>query len=154
VRRLTRLLAHTAVQRRSGSGSAHSAVSGYLALSRIRGIPKTLDERLHLLAGNLAADLSGCQWCIERSHHDCRSAEICGELYERPRDYMATSLLTGQEQAALAFVEAVSRAAAIEPIVLHEARCFFSEYELAELTAIVAGHHLLDSTANPYHPGS
>jgi alkylhydroperoxidase family enzyme len=155
-RRLTKLLVHTAAQRPSSVGSAHSAVNGYLALSRCRGLPQTLDERVGLLARNLAADLSGCQWCIDRSRHECRSAGIPRELLERPRHYRASPLLISRERAALAFVEAASAASAapIDASVLDDTRCFFSEYELAELTAIVAGHHLLESTANLYHPGS
>jgi hypothetical protein len=114
------------------------AVSGYLALSRLPGIPHTLESRIVLLAARLAAELSACPWCIERCRHECRAAGLSGQLS-----------LTERDRAALTFVEAVARSREVagQPCesVLQRARCSFSETELADLTAIVAEHHCLET---------
>lgn len=113
-------------------------LSGYLALSRLPGFAHTLDQRTTLLAAERAAELSGCRWCIERCRHDCRKAGLRGEC-----------VLTERERSALAFVEAAGRAeqSAGQPdeLILQQARCCLSDAELAELTAIVAEHHCLES---------
>jgi hypothetical protein len=112
-------------------------VSGYLALSRLPGIARTLDTRTSLLAAELAAELSECRWCIERCRHDCRKAGIAGER-----------IYTERERAALAFAEAVARSEVSgkqsSGCMLEHARRYFSEVELAELTAIVAEHHCVE----------
>jgi alkylhydroperoxidase family enzyme len=122
------------------------AVSGYVALSRLPSCGHTLDRRTSLLAARLAAELSGCGWCIGRCRHDCRKAGISGD-----------GALTDSERAALAFVETVTRSEAgagpLDERVLDRARSFFADTELAELTAIAAEHHCLDS-ANFNHSGT
>jgi hypothetical protein len=116
------------------------AVSGYIAMSRLPGFTPALDCRTSLLAAELAAQLSGCRWCIERARHECRKAGAAGQR-----------IFTERERAALEFVEAVARSesTAEQPAdhVLERARCFLSDIELAELTAIVAEHHCLESSS-------
>lgn len=126
------------------SGSA--VVRGYLALSRLPGIARTLDPRTALLAAELAAELSECGWCIERCRHECRKAGISKERIHSER-----------ERAALGFVEAIARSELTgqEPIgcVLQQARRYLSELELAELTAIAAEHHCVEApTSNSSGP--
>jgi alkylhydroperoxidase family enzyme len=127
--------------------SAAHALPGYLALSRLSGRSRVLDERLSLLAGNLAADLSGCRWCIDRSRHECRCAGLPRVVVDRPRSYSGEALISSRERAALSFVETIAchhaSAGRIDDLVLQQARCFLSEIELAELTAIVAEYHFL-----------
>lgn len=116
------------------------AVSGYIAMSRLPGFIPALDCRTSLLAAERAAQLSGCRWCIERARHECRNAGVGGQR-----------IFTQRERAALEFVEVVTRSeSAAEPPadhVLERARHFLSDIELAELTAIVAEHHCLESAS-------
>jgi alkylhydroperoxidase family enzyme len=120
------------------------ALVGYLALSRTLGFDGTLDERTALLAGSLAAQLSGCRWCIDRSGHDWRTARLPNQLLDELRAYSSSCLFTDRERAALAFVEAVARSPGT-PGDIGWARAVLSEDELAELTAIVAEHHCLEA---------
>jgi alkylhydroperoxidase family enzyme len=120
----------------------HSAV-GYLALSRLPGFAGTLDGRTALLAGGLAAQLSGCRWCIDRSGHDWRMAGLPRQLLDELSAYSSSGLFSDRERAALAFVEAVARSPASVGD-MDRARAVLSETELAELTAIVAEHHCLE----------
>jgi alkylhydroperoxidase family enzyme len=120
------------------------AVVGYLALSRMPGFGRTLDDRTALLAGGLAAQLSGCRWCIDRTGHDWRMAGLPKQLLDELGTYSSSRLFTDREQVALAFVEAVARSPAT-PGDIDWARAVLSENQLAELTAIVAEHHCLEA---------
>jgi alkylhydroperoxidase family enzyme len=119
------------------------AVVGYLALSRLPGFGGTLDRRTALLAGGLAAQLSGCRWCIDRTGHDWRMAGLPMQLLDELRAYSSSRLFTDRERAALAFVETVARSPA-SVADMDRALAVLSENELAELTAIVAEHHCLE----------
>ena len=119
------------------------AIVGYLALSRLPGFGGTLDSRTALLAGALAAQLSGCRWCIDRIGHDWRMAGLPMQLLDELRAYSSSSLFTDRDRAALAFVETVARSPASAG-EMDQARAVLSESELAELTAIVAEHHCLE----------
>jgi alkylhydroperoxidase family enzyme len=119
------------------------AIVGYLALSRLPGFGGTLDSQTALLAAGLAAQLSGCRWCIDRTGHDWRMAGLPMQLLDELRTYCSSSLFTDRERAALAFVETVARSPASTG-AMDRARAVLSESELAELTAIVAEHHCLE----------
>jgi alkylhydroperoxidase family enzyme len=120
------------------------AVAGYLALSRLPGFGGTLDGRTALLAGALAAQLSGCRWCIDRAGHDWRMAGLPRHLLDELRAYSNSGLFSDRERAALSFIEAVARSPTSAGD-LDRARTVLSETELAELTAIVAEHHCLEA---------
>jgi alkylhydroperoxidase family enzyme len=120
------------------------ALVGYLALSRLPGFGGGLDGRTALLAGGLAAQLSGCRWCIDRAGHDWRAAGLPRQLLDELSAYSSSGLFSEHERAALAFVETVARSPASAGDV-DWARAVLSETELAELTAIVAEHHCLEA---------
>jgi alkylhydroperoxidase family enzyme len=128
------------------------AIDGYLALSRLPGFGRTLDDRTVLLAERLSAILSGCRWCIDRTGHDWRVAGLPRQLLDQLEACSASGLLSERERAALAFVEAVAHSPATADD-LERPRAHFSERELAELTAIVAVHHCLEIT-DPNLPAS
>lgn len=144
-------------RRESLSVAGSHAVAGYLAWSRLPGFPSVLDGRTALLAAGLAAELSGCRWCIDRSGHDWRRAGLPGLQLRDLAAYSTSDRFTERERAALAFVESVARSqlsgGSSDDRVLERARHFFAEGQLAELTAIVAEHHCLDSlNSNPPGP--
>jgi len=120
------------------------AIVGYLALSRLPGFGGTLDSRTALLAGALAAQLSGCRWCVDRIGHDWRMAGLPMQLLDELKAYSSSSLFTERERAALAYVETVARSPTSAGD-MDRARAVLSESELAELTAIVAEHHCLEA---------
>lgn len=123
---------------------------GHLALGRRLGFELTLDRRTRMLSAQLAAELSGCRWCIERGRHDWRRARLPPILLRRLRDHATCTLFDERERTALAFIEAVSRcgdrADALAESVLAEVRRSFSEGEIAELARCLADHHFLDDS--------
>src|SRR4029077_105468 len=108
----------------------------------------TLDRRVELLVRQLAAELSGCRWCIEHGLHQWRQAFLPVAELGALRRYAASPLFSTRERAALAFTEAVSRytdrAGGIPDAVLAELRGYFSEQEVAALTLAVAGEHFFN----------
>jgi alkylhydroperoxidase family enzyme len=129
--------------------SAHPKVAAYVALSRLPGFPHPLERRLAVLAAQLAAELGECRWCIERCRHDWREAGLSRELYQGLAEYAVSRVFTERERLALQFVEAVARsqqdAARCEDAAFSRARQLLTDGELAELTAIAAKHHCLES---------
>jgi hypothetical protein len=121
------------------------AIAGYLALSRLPGVGGILDHRLALLAGALAAELGGCRWCIDRARHDSRLAGIPLAVLGQLRSHSTCPGISQRERVALSFVQSLSCGASDEAM-LAQARQFFTEGELAELTAIVAEHHCVESS--------
>jgi alkylhydroperoxidase family enzyme len=126
--------------------SSPRAIDGYLALSRLPGFGGSLEPRSALLARYLAAQLSGCRWCIDRAGHDWRCRGFPSEVLCALDCYSSSSLFTARERAALAFVEAVAGSKAPAD-ALRVAQAHLSDIELAELTAIAADHHCLDNAA-------
>jgi AhpD family alkylhydroperoxidase len=127
--------------------SAAHAFAGYLVQSRLPGFSATLDERLTCLASAFAAELSGCRWCIEQSAHQARLAGVTPELLGQLSAYSRSPLLSQRERAALAVVDVVGRGKLAEcgDPVLRQARQFFTEHELAEITVVAVERHGMES---------
>jgi alkylhydroperoxidase family enzyme len=121
---------------------------GHLALRRRPGFDLTLDERTRLLVSQLAAELSGCRWCVDRGRHDWRNARLPSILLRHLRSFDWSPLFTPRERAALAFARAALRApdrqGDVPPDVLQEARRHFSDSQIAEIAGCLADHHSLD----------
>ena len=119
----------------------------YLALARRPGLTAEVDDRIRLLVSELAAERSGCRWCIDRARHDWRVAGLSVDLL-RSLDRHATSPgLSERDRAALALVDAVACAGgapgSAAATALAGVRRHFSERGVAELTACLADHHLI-----------
>ena len=126
------------------------ALPSYARMGRYVAGGAALDPRVDLLVRQLAAELSGCRWCIEHGLHRCRKAFLPVTELGALRHFAASPLFSSRERAALAFTEAVSRytdrAGGIPDAVLAELRCHFSEQEVAALTLAVAGEHFFNPT--------
>src|SRR2546422_6115172 len=126
------------------------ALPSYARMGRYIAGGAALDPRVDLLVRQLAAELSGCRWCIEHGLHRWRHAFLPVAELGALRRYAASPLFSARERAALAFTEAVSRythrACGIPDVVLAELRCHFSEPEVAALRLAVAGEHFFNST--------
>ena len=124
------------------------ALPSYARMGRYIAGGATLDRRVELLVRQLAAELSGCRWCIEHGLHQWRQAFLPVAELGALRRYAASPLFSTRERAALAFTEAVSRytdrAGGIPDAVLAELRGYFSEQEVAALTLAVAGEHFFN----------
>jgi alkylhydroperoxidase family enzyme len=113
---------------------------GYLALARRPGSSGAVDDRTRLMVRQLAAERSGCRWCIDRARHDWRAAGLPVDLLRRLDRHDHDGGLSDAERAALALVDAVARGGNGE--ALAAVRRHFSERATAELIACMADHHL------------
>src|SRR6267143_1999966 len=124
------------------------ALPSYARMGRYIAGGAALDPRVDLLVRQLAAELSGCRWCIEHGLHRWRKAFLPLAELAALRHYAASPLFSSRERAALAFTAAVSRyaewAGGIPDSVLAELRRHFSEQEVAALTQAVAGEHFFN----------
>ena len=124
------------------------ALPSYVRMSRYIAGGVTLDRRVDLLVRQLAAELSGCRWCIEHGVHRWRQAFLPVAELAALRHYAASPLFSARERAALAFTVAVSHYAdqtgGIPDAILAELRCHFSEQEVAALTLAAAGEHFFN----------
>jgi len=118
-------------------------VYAYLALGRRPGNAGTVDERTRLMVRELAAERSGCRWCLDRVRHDWRIAGLPVDLLRRLDRHASEAGLTERERAALALVDALACAGGAAGEMLARARRHFSERAMAELIACMAEHHLI-----------
>jgi len=128
---------------------AARVLPAYAALARYRD-NSDLDSRLRMFVTQLAAERSGCRWCIDRGRHLWREAQLSLEaLCALPR-YETSALFSQRERAALRFADAVTHYSEahgaegmpLEP--LQQARQHLSEPEIAAVTAAVAGQHFFN----------
>jgi alkylhydroperoxidase family enzyme len=95
----------------------------------------------------LAAERSGCRWCIDRARHDWRVAGLSVDLLRSLARHATSPELNERDRAALALVDAVAcaggSAGSGAATALERVRRHFSERGVAELTACLADHHLI-----------
>jgi alkylhydroperoxidase family enzyme len=119
----------------------------YLALARRPGQTAEVDDRTRLLVRELAAERSGCRWCIDRARHDWRVAGLSVDLLRSLARHATNPELSERDRAALALVDAVACAGGnADPgaaTALAQVRRHFSDRGVAELTACLADHHLI-----------
>ena len=119
----------------------------YLALARRPGQTAEVDDRSRLLVRMLAAERSGCRWCIDRAQHDWRVAGLPVDLLRSLARHATSAELSERDRAALALVDAVAcvggSAGSGAATALERVRRHFSERGVAELTACLAEHHLI-----------
>jgi alkylhydroperoxidase family enzyme len=120
----------------------------YAALGRYHTNSTDLDPRLRMLVTQLAAERSGCRWCIERGRHLWREAQLPVEALRAVPQYERSALFSNRERAALRFTDAVTRYSEavggmpVEPLM--RVRQHLSEPEIAALTALVAAQHFFN----------
>lgn len=120
----------------------------YAALARYQVGGGDLAPRLRLLVTQLAAERSGCRWCIERGRHLWREAHLSRDALRALLQYETSSLFSNRERAALRFADAVTTYAEadggmpLEPLTT--ARQQLSESDIAAVTAAVAAVHFFD----------
>lgn len=128
--------------------SLATVLAGHLALRRISGFSSGLSERTRLLVAQLAAEWSGCRWCIEQGRHDWRRAGLPWILLRHPEQLESSPLLDPSEQAACRFAAAVLQAGSgpLAAQVLLDARRHFTEFEIADIAGCLADHHFPDES--------
>jgi alkylhydroperoxidase family enzyme len=121
----------------------YDMVYAYLALGRRPGNAGEVDDRTRLMVSELAAERSGCRWCIDRARHDWRAAGLPVDLLADLARHDSARGFTERERAALDLVDAIACATGRAADALTRVRRHFSERAMAELIACMAAHHLI-----------
>lgn len=128
--------------------STLNALPAYVALGYWSPGSVRLETRLELLVGQLAAELSACQWCIDQARHRWLKAFFPREHLSLVRAYESSMVFSESERAALALVEAVALHTQRDPLAparaLERARRHFGEPEVARIAAAAAAEHFFD----------
>ena len=131
----------------SGRSGTSARLAAYAAMGRVAHRETRLERNLRLAVALLAAELSGCGWCIGRAQHDWLKAGRPEAGLTDIREHRTSPIFTEREHAALAFAEAVISGLAgesgVEP-AFALARRHFAEAEVAELTSVVTAEHFYD----------
>jgi alkylhydroperoxidase family enzyme len=136
-------------------GSVATRLVAYAALGRIAPIESCLESGLVGAVSLLAAELSGCGWCLGRAQHAWLKAGRPAEAMMGIKDYNTDLFFTERERAALAFTEAVAKCRGGEPDLDKASagvRRSFTEREVAELTAVVTAEHWYDPATGQLGP--
>lgn len=136
--------------------SGATVLPAYAALGRYRDQSTALDPRLRMLVTQLAAERSGCRWCIERGRHLWRNAQLPLDALRALPRYETSALFTNRERAALRFTDAVTRytdahgggGMPLEPLT--RARQQLSEPEIVAVTAVVASKHFYNPVTGAF----
>jgi alkylhydroperoxidase family enzyme len=130
------------------AGSTRGALSAYVALGYWSPGGVQLEARLELLVGQLAAELSACQWCMDQARHRWLKAFLPREYLSQVRAYETSAVFSERERAALALVEAVALHTERDPLApakaIERARRHFGEREVARIAAAAAAEHFFD----------
>ena len=131
-----------------GAPLGGGALTAYVALGHWSIGTVRLETRLELLVGQLAAELSACQWCIDQARHRWLKAFFPREHLSQLRAYETSAVFSESERAALALVEAVAlhteRDRLAPAKVLERARRHFAEPVVARIAAAAAEEHFFD----------
>jgi alkylhydroperoxidase family enzyme len=143
-----RVLRSLAARPTPGASATQKVLPAYAALARYQLHRVDLEPRLRMLVTQLAAERSGCRWCIERGRHDWREAQLSFDALRALPRYETSSLFSDRERAALRFTDAVTRYSESKGGMPEEAlmrvRQHLSEPEIAAVTAAAAAQHFFN----------
>jgi AhpD family alkylhydroperoxidase len=98
-----------------------------------------MDGRLKELAVLKAAQLSGCEWCMDFGSALVRTQGIRDDEMRALLDYRASDLLSDDDKLVVEYAEAMTRTPVEVPDELFERlRARFDEAQLVELTSVIA----------------
>lgn len=135
-------------RRETATPGGARVLPAYAALAHYQGGSSELEPRLRVLVTQLAAERSGCRWCIDRGRHLWREAHLSIDALRALLQYETSSLFSNRERAALHLADAVTNYAEahggmpLEPLT--KARQQLSEADIAAVTAAVASVHFFD----------
>jgi AhpD family alkylhydroperoxidase len=121
--------------------SAHrpGLLAGYGTFELATERTHTVDERLKELAVLKAAQLAGCEWCLDFGSAIVRAQGVSDDEMRALIDYRASDLLSDDDKLVLDYATGMSRTPVDVPDELFERlRARFNEEQLVELTSVIA----------------
>jgi AhpD family alkylhydroperoxidase len=121
--------------------TAHSAplLLGYGAFEMATERVHRMDGRLKELAAMKAAQLAGCEWCLDFGSAAVRAAGVSDEDLRALLDYRASDVLSDDDKLVVEYAEAMSRTPVdVSDELFGRLRARFDEAQIVELTSAVA----------------
>lgn len=121
--------------------TAHSTplLLGYGAFELATERASRMDGRYKELATMKAAQLSGCEWCLDFGSAVVRAQGISDEELRALLDYRAADVLSDDDKLVVEYAEAMTRTPVDVPDELFERlRARFDEAQIVELTSVIA----------------
>ncbi len=117
-----------------------------------------LEKDLQLLIKIRASQINGCAYCIDMHTIDARAAGETEQRIYALSAWRETPFFTDRERAALAWTEAVTLIShgGVSDALFEEARQYFSDKELVDMTIAVAAINAWNRLAISFHavPGA
>lgn len=98
----------------------------------------SLERGLHYMVAHLAAQINGCDFCIDIGRATAIREHLGMEKFNALRDYRSSPLFSARERAALAYAEEATRHKRVSDATFEELRKHFNEREIVEITWINA----------------
>ena len=112
---------------------------GYGAFELATDRSHRMDERLKELAVLKAAQLSGCEWCMDFGSALVRASGVTDDEMRALLDYRNSDVLSDEDKLVVEYAEAMTRTPVDVPDELFERlRARFDEAQLVELTSVIA----------------
>jgi AhpD family alkylhydroperoxidase len=121
--------------------TAHHAplLLGYGAFELVTERSHRMNERLKQLAELKAAQLSGCEWCMDFGSALVRAQGIRDDEMRALLEYRDSDLFSDEDKLVIEYAEAMTRTPVDVPDELFERlRARFDEAQLVELTSVIA----------------
>ena len=131
-----------------------AAPDGIKALSGLSAYgAKALEPRLRALIELRVSQINGCAFCLDAHSHEARAAGEAQQRLDVLSAWRDTSFFSEKEQAALAWVEAVTRLGhEIEnDKVFDDLRAHFNEKEIVDLTLVVVTMNAWNRISISFH---
>lgn len=102
-----------------------------------------LDDRVREMAIMRVAALTGCEyvWSVHETQY-AGPAGLTPQKVQALRDWPGTTVFDARERALLAYVDAMTREAAVGDALFEELAAHFDEREIAEVTVLIGAYNM------------
>ncbi len=113
-----------------------------------------LEKDLHYMIATLVSGINGCGYCLDLSRAMAMKERMDMEKFNALPAYRESPLFSEKERAALAYAEEATRYKKVSDATFEELRHHFDDWEIVEITTIVAIHNFYNMLNIPLGIGS
>ncbi len=127
-----------------------------LLVKRMLDIEKrhSLTDSMHTLIQTYVATLNGCSFCMDVSSKKARQLDIPSEKFQQLPDFRHSSHYPPAEQAALAYVEELTKQVEVSDSTFEALREHWTDREIIEITYAASAENFLNRLVKPLGIGS
>ena len=123
-----------------------SFILPFLQMSAFSQGKTQLSPQIRALAMSLAAELNGCEWCIDFGAYQAQKAQVSPDKQASLLNFADSPVFSEQERVALEYTQTLcTPGAPVSEPLNHKLRQHFSEREIVELTIAVAAEKFFNT---------